>query len=424
MRRDLTVLVVGGGAREHALCWSIAKSPSVKRVLCTPGNGGITSENRRNIRDSDLPGIVGLAKEESVDLVVVGPEAPLVAGLVEILREAGVAAFGPNAKGARLEGSKIYTKTLSSGLDIPTAHWKWTDNYDDAKEMILSWGSLPVIKADGLCGGKGVVVPDTESQALDAAHDMLVKKTLGHAGSRIIIEDRLVGRECSVMALCDGENAVLLPPARDYKRALDGDRGLNTGGMGSYSPLPDVDDALVAEIKTRIIDRTLYGMAKHEGNPYRGVLYAGIMLTKDGPFLLEYNVRFGDPETQVVLPRLQSDVVEYMFATLERGGLSKLGPLQIHSGASVCTVLVSKGYPDKYQTGFPITGLDEANSWAVLFHAGTDRTPELVTSGGRVMSCVGFTASLEAAREYSRLAAEAISFENKSFRTDIAANIV
>ena len=424
MRQNLTILVVGSGAREHALCWALEHSRQVARVLCTPGNGGITNEHRRNVKELDISGIVQLAKDEAVDLVIVGPEAPLVAGLVDTLSTAGIPAFGPNAKAAQLEGSKIYTKTLCSSLDIPTARWRWTDSYGDAKEMIRSWGSLPVIKADGLCGGKGVVVPDTEQQALDAVHDMLVKKTLGDAGSRIIIENRLIGRECSVMAFCDGENAVLLPPARDYKRAQDGDKGLNTGGMGSYSPLPDVDDNLLADIKTRIIERTLYGMKNHEGNPYHGLLYAGIMLTKDGPQLLEYNVRFGDPETQVVLSRVHpTDLMEHMLASLELGGLARLPPLRVESMAAVCVVLASSGYPGKYDTGLPITGAVPPNGCA-MFHAGTKRNGSgLVTSGGRVMSVVGLGNTIEDARKRTNDAADKVIFANKYRRNDIAANV-
>lgn len=424
MGQNRTILVVGSGAREHALCWALEHSHTVARVLCTPGNGGITDEHRRNVKESDIPGIVKLAKDEAVDLVVVGHEAPLVAGLVDVLREAGIAVFGPNAKAAQLEGSKIYAKTFCLSLGIPTARWQWTDNYRHAEEMIHMWGSLPVIKADGLCGGKGVVVPNTKQQAFDAAYDILERKSLGDAGSRIIIEDRLIGREYSIMAFCDGANAVLLPPVRDYKRAHDGNKGLNTGGMGSYSPLPDVDDSLLADIKTRIIERTLYGMKNHENNPYHGLLYAGIMLTKDGPQLLEYNVRFGDPETQVVLPRVNHiDFVEHLFACLELGGLSALPALRVHPQAAVCIVLVSAGYPGKYSIGLPITGAEPPKGCAI-FHAGTKRNASsLITSGGRVMSVVGFGEDIAAARKRANDAADKITFGNKYRRSDIAADV-
>lgn len=424
MNQNLTVLVVGSGAREHALCWALEHSPRVARVICTPGNGGIAVENRRDVKESDIAGIVQLARDEAAGLVVIGPEAPLVLGLVDELTKAGIKAFGPSAKAAQLEGSKIYAKTLCSSEGIPTAQWRWADTYDAAKILIESWGSVPVIKADGLCGGKGVVVASTVREALDAARDMLVKKTLGDAGSRIIIEDRLVGRECSVMALCDGEHSVLLPPARDYKRAYDGEKGPNTGGMGAYSPVFDLNDALLADIKKRIIDRTLYCMAKHEGTPFQGVLYAGIMVTQNGPELLEYNVRFGDPEAQVVLARVShSELVEHMLACTERGGLSRVGPLTVLPSPAVCVTLASAGYPATYKTGVPITGIEGLRGCA-LFHAGTKRTNEgLVTSGGRVMSVVALGDSIEDARTYANSAADKVMFANKYRRTDIAQGV-
>ncbi len=423
MRRDLTVLIVGSGAREHALYRTIEQSPLVRRVLCTPGNGGIPARDRRDIKDSDFGGIFKLIEEEGVNLLVIGPEGPLVAGLVDSIEEFGidVVAFGPQKGAAMLEGSKIFTKTYCGYWHIPTAPFEFTDDYDMAERIIKRTG-FRVIKADGLCGGKGVTVADSEAEALEAAYQLLVKRTQGDAGARILIEERLEGRECSVMAFCDGENAVLLPPARDFKRAHDGNTGPNTGGMGSYSPLPDVDDALLDEIKEQIILPTVRGM-KNLSCLYYGLLYAGIMLTKDGPKLLEYNVRFGDPETQVVLPRLESDIVPYMLASCKRGGLSKLGPLQVKPDGAVCTVLVSQGYPDKYETGFPITGVEEAERDALVFHAGTKQTSELVTSGGRVMSCVALGDTFEAARQRSLRAAGMIGFENKFNRTDIAANV-
>jgi phosphoribosylamine--glycine ligase len=421
MKEPLVILVIGSGGSESALCWLIGRNHPERHVLCTPGNGGISPKNRRDVKDSDLNGIVKLAKEEKADLVVVRPEGPLVAGLADRLRENGIPAFGPGAIGAQLEGRKIYTKQLCDEVGIPTARWQWADDYEQAKKIICSWGvTPPVVKANGLCGGKGVTVAETEEQALEAAY-RLFKKVQGNAGARILMEERLVGRECSVQTFCDGENAEVLPVARDYKRAFDGNKGPNTGGMGSYSPLPDVSNEDLADIKTRIIMPTLRGMAEERGAPYQGLLYAGIILTRDGPKLLEYNVRFGDPETQVVLPLIESDIVEYMFACNKLGGLAKLGPLKVKNKFSVCIVLASDGYPGKYQTGFAIRGLKNVPRDVSVFHAGTNRvTGNLVTSGGRVMSIVGLGSTIEQARQRAEVGADAILFANKFCREDIA----
>lgn len=423
-RENMKVLIIGSGGREHALYAAAKKSRLVDQAFCTPGNGGIPTADRRNVKDTDIAGIVKLAQEEKVDLAIVGPEAPLVAGLVDELQKVGIAAFGPSGKAAMLEGSKVATKAICDFAGIPTAGWSTADEFKHAKHVIERWDSVPVIKADGLCGGKGVVVPETKQQALDAAHDMLDKKPpYGEAGAEIVIEDRLIGRECSVMALCDGENAVLLPPTRDYKRALDGNKGLNTGGMGAYSPLPDVDNDLLAEIKTTIIDPILRHMYEY-GKRYHGLLYAGLMLTATGPKLIEYNVRFGDLETEVVLPLLRSDIIEYMLATLEFGGLAKLKPIEVRPEAAVSTVLVSDGYPGKHETGFPITNLGATAPFAKLYCAGANWVDgRLLTSGGRIMNCVGLGSSLEEARLNSQRAAERIQFANKFFRKDIAANV-
>ena len=419
---ELTVLIVGSGAREHVLYWAIEKSPMVKRVLCTPGNGGIPVWARRDVKDSDLSGIARLARDEKVGLVVVGPEGPLVNGLVDTLKKEGIAAFGPTAMAAQLEGSKIFTKTRCKRWGIPTADFDFAGDQGVAERIIKRTG-YRVIKADGLCAGKGVVVADTEAEAIEASRQLLVGKTQGEAGSKIIIEDRMAGRECSIMALCDGENAVLLPPARDYKRAYDGDKGPNTGGMGSYSPLPDVDDALLETIKQQIIMPTLRGMVEW-GHPYHGVLYAGIMLTEEGPKLVEYNARFGDPETQVIIPRVESDLVEYMLTCSEPGGLARLPPLQVSSYAAVCMVLASAGYPGKYETGLPIDWGKAIQPLTHVFHAGTKREDNTyLTSGGRVMSIVARGNSIESARQRASDAADKVSFDNKFRRTDIAANI-
>ncbi|MDB5237974.1 MAG: PurD [Candidatus Kaiserbacteria bacterium] len=416
---DLRVLTVDGGARGHGLHCSIRKSPRVSRAFCTPGNGGIPDPDRRSVKDTDIDGIVRLAQDLQIDLVVVGPEAPLVAGIVNRLRAVGIAAFGPTADAAVLEGSKIFTKAFCRRHKIPTAAFRIIRNFEQAETAIKESGFL-VVKADGLCAGKGVTVAKTEAGAIEAARALLVDNIHGPAGSSILIEECLTGRECSIMAFCDGHNAVLLPPARDFKRAEEGDRGPNTGGMGCYAPLPDVDDALLARIKDEIIMPTLRGMAE-AGTPYHGLLYAGIMLTKQGPMLIEYNARFGDPETQTVLPLIESDIVEYMLGTLELSGLTKLPPLKLKPLVAVCTVLASNGYPGKYETGFPITGIEETSSMK-FFHAGTVRSPALVTSGGRVLSCVGLGENFSIARERSQRGADFATFSNKFYRSDIAAN--
>ncbi len=421
-KTDLSVLIVGGGAREHALFYKMIASPRVTRAFCTPGNGGIPAANRRDVKDTDIDGIIQLAKELRIDLVIFGPEAPLVAGGVERVQAEGIMAFGPSARAAELEGSKIFTMKFCQLHGIPVGDFRIARTQDEAVRIIRTTG-FSVIKADGLCGGKGVTVADSVQDAIEAARKLLVDKIYGDAEHGILIQERLTGPECSFMALCDGINATVLPIARDYKRAFDGDKGPNTGGMGCYAPLPDVDAAMQARIMNEIIVPTLRGMAE-AGTPYHGLLYGGIMLTRQGPMLIEYNVRFGDPETQTVLPLIQSDIVEYMLASLKSGRLSKLGPLILRSGATVCTVLASEGYPGYYQAGYPITGLEEATRDLQFVHAGTAlKSGELVTSGGRVMSSVGYGEDLATARTLSQAGAELITFENKFFRSDIAANV-
>ncbi len=410
----MRVVIVGKGGRESTLTWAMGKSPLVDEILGETG--------------SDIDEIVSHALEDRADLVVVGPEVPLVAGLVDQLEGVGIPAFGPSAAAAMLEGSKIFMKELCSQHSIPTARWCWTSQIGQAIDLIRIWGT-PVIKADGLCGGKGVFVAENAEEAIGAARLMLVERVYGMAGSHILIEDRLKGKECSMMFLCQDEVAIPLPPARDYKRAKDGDKGPNTGGMGAYSPLPDVDDALVEEVRQRIILPTLRAM-KARGTPFRGILYAGLMLTEEGPMLLEYNVRFGDPETQVVLPRLDSDIVPYLLAiaTNEPGALARLGPLAVRSGAAVCITLALQGYPDskKYKTGYPITGLaPEIRPRSLVFHAGTERgeNGEWRTASGRVLSVVGLGDTLTMARLRAEDRAAEIMYHGKYHRTDIAANI-
>ena len=420
----MTVLVLGSGAREHALYWACKKSPKVGRVLVAPGNGGIDPEDRRDFKLYQQNVLAYVCKTEQVDLVIIGPEDPLVAGVVGFLAKQGIAAFGPTFHAANLEGSKAFTKLLCREEGIPTAPFGVFTDYDAAECYIESMNVPPVIKASGLCAGKGVVVADSFKQAMDAAYAMLVTKVHGAAGSTIVVEERISGRECSVMAFCDGVNAVLLPPARDYKRAFDGDTGPNTGGMGACSPVPDVDETMLARVKLEIIEPTLRYMER-VGNPFHGLLYAGIMVTNDGPVLFEYNVRFGDPEAQVVLPRIESDIVEYMLATIETGGLADLPPLQVAEGAAVGVTLAMEGYPTSYKTGSVIADNRLEEGATLLFIGGAERDESAVlrTTGGRVATLVARDETLADARAHAYRVVEDISFDGMFYRTDIAAGL-
>ncbi|HYF29048.1 MAG TPA: phosphoribosylamine--glycine ligase [Candidatus Paceibacterota bacterium] len=417
---NLIILVLGEGAREHALYGFNSESPSVKRVLCAPGNGGIDDCDRRRFKTYQHDVLEYVCRTEGVDLVVVGPEAPLSAGVVDFLARHGIAAFGPTQAASILETSKAFTKLLCAEEGIPTAPFEVHENVGEAGLYIQSLAEPPVVKASGLCAGKGVVVADSHKEAIDAAFDMLQKRIHGDAGSTIVIEKRLSGRECSVMALCDGVNAVLLPPARDYKRVGDGDTGPNTGGMGAISPVPDVDEALLERIKEEIILPTLRAMHKR-GTPFHGLLYAGIMLTEEGPMLLEYNVRFGDPETQVVLPRIESDLVPYLLATRTEGGLADLPPLQVSEDVMIGVTLAMEGYPGKYKTGVPIRQDDSP-----VFIAGAELRDDgmLYTTGGRIATVVAGGATFAEAREAVYRQIEGFNFDGRFYRTDIGADVV
>lgn len=408
----MRVMLVGKGGRESALAWAMGKSPLVDDVLIETG--------------SDIDEIVSRALEERADWVMIGPEVPLVAGLVDRLEEVGIPAFGPSAAAAQLEGSKIFMKELCTEHSIPTAPYRVADNIDEALALIFDWDNVPVVKADGLCGGKGVVVTNSFVEAGEAAQAMFRGDApYGAAGKRIVIEDRLCEeRECSMMFLCQDEVAIPIPPARDYKRIGDGDTGPNTGGMGAYSPLPDVDDALVEDVRKRIILPTLRAM-QAQGRPFRGLLYAGLMLTQEGPMLLEFNVRFGDPETQVVLPRLESDIVPYLLAIArnEPGGLARLGPLAVSPNAAVCKVLASSDYPGDYEEDKLITDLGYLPN-TLIFDAGVriDENGTQFTAGGRVMGVVGLGSTIEIARLQAEMRADRITYDNKYERKDIAVN--
>jgi phosphoribosylamine--glycine ligase len=415
------VLVVGGGAREHALCVALDKSPSVGRVMAVPGNAGIGRKwSCHPIRYGDRDTFFEIVEQNAVDLVVVGPEGPLVEGMADELVKRGVAVFGPSAKAARLEGSKVFMKTFAQEVGIPTAPFKVFKSPTAARAYVRSLQAPPVIKADGLCAGKGVVVADSLSDALSAVDAILERRAFGDSGASIVVEERLQGQEASVQAMCDGERMFVLPAAQDHKRLKDGDQGQNTGGMGAYAPAPVITPELGARIRERILEPALAGM-RDRGMPFRGVLFAGLMITPEGdPYLLEFNVRFGDPEAQATLPLLEGDFGEACYACA-RGEL-KEGMLTIDDRHAMCVVLASHGYPGNVRTGDSIRGLDAVEQLqdVSVYHAGTRALGDrLVTGGGRVVSIVGLADSLPKARDRAYDACEKVSFEGMQFRRDI-----
>jgi phosphoribosylamine--glycine ligase len=414
-------MVVGGGGREHALAWALARSPSVDKLVAAPGNPGIEAVARcEPVEATDVDGLCALAEKEAVDLAVVGPEAPLVAGVVDALAERGVRAFGPTAAGARIEGSKAWAKELCRRHGIPTGRAEITDDITRAVTLLDEFESPYVIKADGLAGGKGVTVVATRGEAVSALEASLVDRAFGPAGDRVVIEEHLAGREVSVLALTDGETVVDLEPAQDFKRVGDGDTGPNTGGMGAYSPVPFVDEALRGRIREEILEPTVRAL-RADGIAYRGVLYSGLMLTADGPRVLEFNARFGDPETQAVLPRLEADLGQLLLACAE----GRLGEAAVGwtDDACVTVILASGGYPGEYPTGLPIGGLDRAGNLdkTMVFHAGTARRDgTVVTAGGRVLGVTARGKDLAEARDRAYRAAALVTFGGMHHRTDIA----
>ncbi len=419
-KKKLNVLVVGGGGREHALVWAISKSPKCGALYCAPGNGGIAEiATCVDIAAEDLHGLVEFSLDNAIDFVVVGPEAPLVAGLVDRLEEEGIKAFGPSAKAAMLEGSKGLTKDICAKYNIPTADYCRFDECDAAKEYIRIKGAPIVIKADGLAAGKGVILCRNENEAYAAIDHMMTESAFGDAGAEVVIEEFLSGEEASFFALVDGERAVPLVAAQDHKAAFDGDEGPNTGGMGAYSPTPAVDAAMTETIMKTIIEPTIRGM-KAEGAPYKGVLFAGLMLTDDGPKLIEYNCRFGDPECQALMMRLESDLLDVLLAATD-GKLDKVS-LTWRDDAALTVVMAAQGYPDKYQKGSEIKGISAAGKIddVMVFHAGTSRDGDATTAnGGRVLSITALAPSVAEAQKLAYRAVEQIDWPEGFNRTDI-----
>ncbi|MBB6636028.1 phosphoribosylamine--glycine ligase [Cohnella thailandensis] len=415
----MNILVIGRGGREHAILWSLKRSDKVKQLYCAPGNAG-TAQIAENvdIGEFEFDKLVQFSLDNAIDLVVVGPDDPLAAGIVDVFEAAKVPVYGPRKNAAEIEGSKIFMKNLLKKYNIPTAKYETFTDYETALAYLREQPLPIVIKADGLAAGKGVTVCFTREQAEEALRETMVSKSFGAAGDKVVIEEFLEGQEMSILAFVDGETVRPMSAAQDHKPVFDGDKGPNTGGMGTYSPLPHIPQSIIDESIENIIKPTAKAMVA-EGRPFRGVLFAGLMITKDGPKTIEFNARFGDPETQVVLPRLKTDLVDIFLASIN----GRLHDIEISwsDEAAVCVILASGGYPGSYPKGFPIKGLDNVGD-ALVFHAGTaEKDGEIVTSGGRVLGVVGRGADIAQARAKAYEAADRIHFEGKQNRTDIAA---
>ncbi|MBN2025586.1 MAG: phosphoribosylamine--glycine ligase [Actinobacteria bacterium] len=418
----MRILVVGGGGREHALTWKIAQSPLVDAIWCAPGNAGMAAVAECvDIGAEDIEALAGLAQDKKIDLTVVGPEAPLVAGIADLFQDRGLAVFGPTREAARMEGSKDFAKQLMLDAGVPTGKAEVFTDYEAAEACILKNKAPYVVKADGLAAGKGVVIAQDDEAAYKALKACFLDRSFGSAGEKVLIEEFLEGQEVSILCFVDGEDILPMAPAQDYKRIGDGDSGPNTGGMGSYSPVPVLSDEDYQRCVEEILRPTARALATR-GIHYQGILYAGIILTAEGPKVLEYNVRFGDPETQAVLPRLESDIVEAMLAVVEGRLAGK--SLQWKDDPCVTVVIASGGYPAAYKKGYPVSGLEAAGSLAgvTVFHAGTSLGDgrEVLTNGGRVLGVSALGADFAAARDRAYEAAGMIGFTDIYYRSDIA----
>ena len=416
----MKVLIVGSGGREHAIAWSVAKSPKVDKIYCAPGNAGIAEfAECVNIKAMEFDKLVAFAKENAIDLTIIGMDDPLVGGVVDAFESEGLRVFGPRKNAAIIEGSKAFSKDLMKKYKIPTAAY---ENFTDPDEAIkyLETAKMPIVlKADGLALGKGVLICNTLEEAKEGVKTLMLDKQFGDAGNEIVIEEFMTGREVSVLAFCDGKTIKCMTSAQDHKRAKDGDQGLNTGGMGTFSPSPFYNDEVEAFCEKYVYQSTMDAMAS-EGRPFTGILFTGLMITEDGPKVLEYNARFGDPEAQVVLPRMKNDIIDVMEACID-GKLSDV-ELEFEDNAAVCVVLASDGYPEKYDKGFEIKGLDtfKDKDGYYVFHAGTKFDGDkIVTNGGRVLGVVAKGENLKAARANAYKATEWIDFANKYKRNDI-----
>ncbi|GAB2673661.1 phosphoribosylamine--glycine ligase [Paenibacillus thermoaerophilus] len=416
----MKVLVVGQGGREHAIVWALSKSPSVKALYCAPGNAGIAAlAECVPIQVNQFEELSRFAVDNRIDLVVIGPDDPLADGIVDYMEERGLAVFGPRKNAAEIEGSKVFMKHLLKKYKIPTAAYETFDNYEDAHAYLMKQGVPIVIKADGLAAGKGVTVAHTMEEAEEALSRIMKDKVFGASGNRVVIEEFMQGQEMSILSFVDGETVRPMVPAQDHKPVFDNDQGPNTGGMGTYSPVPHIPESVVQKAIDTIIIPTAKALVA-EGRPFRGVLFAGLMITPDGtPKTVEFNARFGDPETQVVLPRLKTDLLDIFLATVN-GRLDQLD-IEWSDEAAVCVIAASEGYPGSYPKGLPIDGLDQAKDKALIFHAGTAmKDGRFVTNGGRVLGVVGLGSDIAQAREQAYSAMDLIRFEGKHYRTDIA----